>query len=180
MGYDDCCRVLLVFYIRHSLLCNRQSQCLKMTSVLLFFMILWVDCRAGGTSSKDPPASAGDIRDADSIPGLGRSLGRRTCNPLHIPAWRTLWTEETGRLQSIGWQRVRHNWSDLARTWGSVGMASLSVLGRISRSDCNLDEIQDGLTAAEMAGNPGLSLLLVFPGLLSLAGLSSRRAWLSW
>jgi len=67
-----------------------------MTSVLLFFMILWVDCRAGGTSSKDPPASAGDIRDADSIPGLGRSLGRRTCNPLHIPAWRTLWTEEPG------------------------------------------------------------------------------------
>ena len=27
-----------------------------------------------------------------------------------IPAWRTLWTEEPGKLQSIGSQRVRHEW----------------------------------------------------------------------
>ena len=31
-----------------------------------------------------------------------------------ILAWRIPWTEEPGRLQSIGWQRVRHDWSDLA------------------------------------------------------------------
>ena len=24
-------------------------------------------------------------------------------------AWRILWTEEPGRLQSMGWQRIRHN-----------------------------------------------------------------------
>ena len=29
-----------------------------------------------------------------------------------ILAWRTPWTEEPGRLQSIGSQRVRHDWSD--------------------------------------------------------------------
>ena len=29
-----------------------------------------------------PPASAGDIRDAGSIPGSGRSLGREHGNPL--------------------------------------------------------------------------------------------------
>ena len=29
-------------------------------------------------------------------------------------AWRILWTEELGRLQSIGSQRVRHEGSDLA------------------------------------------------------------------
>ena len=29
-------------------------------------------------------------------------------------AWRILWTEEPGGLQSIGSHRVRHNWSDLA------------------------------------------------------------------
>ena len=33
-----------------------------------------------------------------------------------ILAWRIPWTEETGRLQSIGSQRVRHDWSDLAST----------------------------------------------------------------
>ena len=33
-----------------------------------------------------------------------------------ILAWRIPWTEEPERLQSIGLQRVRHNWSDLAHT----------------------------------------------------------------
>ena len=33
-----------------------------------------------------------------------------------ILVWRIPWTEELGRLQSIGSQRVRHDWSDLAHT----------------------------------------------------------------
>ena len=33
-----------------------------------------------------------------------------------ILAWRIPWTEESGRLQSTGPHRVRHNWNDLART----------------------------------------------------------------
>ena len=32
-----------------------------------------------------------------------------------ILAWRIPWTEEPGRLQSTGLQRVGHNWSDLAQ-----------------------------------------------------------------
>ena len=35
-----------------------------------------------GTSSKDSPANAGDIRDAGLISGLGRSLGGGSGNPL--------------------------------------------------------------------------------------------------
>ena len=31
-----------------------------------------------------------------------------------ILAWRIPWTEEPGGLQSMGSQRVRHDWSDLA------------------------------------------------------------------
>ena len=31
-----------------------------------------------------------------------------------ILAWRIPWTEEPGGLLSIGWQRVKHNWSDWA------------------------------------------------------------------
>ena len=34
-----------------------------------------------------------------------------------ILAWRIPWTEERGRLQSIGLQRVGHNWNDLAQTY---------------------------------------------------------------
>ena len=32
----------------------------------------------------------------------------------NILAWRIPWTEEHGGLQSVGFQRVRHNWNDLA------------------------------------------------------------------
>ena len=39
----------------------------------------------GGTSGKEPPANAGDIRDTDLIPGLGRSLGGGNGNPLQYP-----------------------------------------------------------------------------------------------
>ena len=33
-----------------------------------------------------------------------------------IPAWRILWTEESGGLQYIASQRAGHNWSNLACT----------------------------------------------------------------
>ena len=36
----------------------------------------------GGASGKERPASAGDIRDAGLIPGLGRSPGGGHDNPL--------------------------------------------------------------------------------------------------
>ena len=47
---------------------------------------------------KNLPASAGDIGDAVSIPGWGRSLGRGHDTSLQYFAWRTPWTEEPGRL----------------------------------------------------------------------------------
>ena len=37
-----------------------------------------------------------------------------------ILAWRISWTEEPGRLQSMGSQRVRHDWNDLACTHTSL------------------------------------------------------------
>ena len=58
----------------------------------------------GGTSGKDLPASAGDIRDMGLIPGLRGSPGGGHGNHSSILAWRISWTEEPGRLQSIGSQ----------------------------------------------------------------------------
>ena len=56
------------------------------------------------------PASAGDV---GLILGWGRSPGegngRRKWQESSILAWKTPWTEELGRLQSIGSQRVRHD-----------------------------------------------------------------------
>ena len=47
-----------------------------------------------------------------------RSLGQEDPLVTHssILAWRIPWTEKSGGLQSIGSQRVRHDWSDLAHT----------------------------------------------------------------
>ena len=58
---------------------------------------------------KNLPANAGDIRDTGSIPGWGRSPGGGNGNPLQYSCWEIPWTEEPGRLQSIGLQRIRHD-----------------------------------------------------------------------
>ena len=63
---------------------------------------------------KNLPANAGDKRDAGSIPGSGRSPGNRNHFHSSILAWRIPWTEEPGRLQAIGSQRVGHDRSVLA------------------------------------------------------------------
>ena len=51
---------------------------------------------------KNSPANAGDTRDTGLIPGLGRSPGEGNCNPLQYSSWKIPWTEEPGRLQSMG------------------------------------------------------------------------------
>ena len=51
---------------------------------------------------KKLPANAGDIRDTGSIPGSGRSPGGGNGNLLQCFAWRIPWTEEPGRLWSVG------------------------------------------------------------------------------
>ena len=51
---------------------------------------------------KNPPANAGDMRDAGSIPGLGTSPGGGHATHSSILAWRIPWMEEPGGLQSMG------------------------------------------------------------------------------
>ena len=55
---------------------------------------------------KNPPANAGDIRDVGLTPGSRRSPGGGHGNPLQYSC---LENPMTGRLQSIGSHRVRHN-----------------------------------------------------------------------
>ena len=60
----------------------------------------------GGSDGK---ASAYSVGDLDLIPGSGRSHGEGNGNPLRTLAWKIPWTEEPGRLQSMGSPRVRHD-----------------------------------------------------------------------
>ena len=58
---------------------------------------------------KNLPANAGDARDVGSVPGLGRCLEKEMATHSSILAWRISWTEESGGLQSMGLQTVRHD-----------------------------------------------------------------------
>ena len=57
---------------------------------------------------KNPPANAGDVRDAVRSLGQEDPLEEGMASHSSILAWRIPWTEELGRLLSIGLQRVRH------------------------------------------------------------------------
>ena len=72
----------------------------------------------GGAGGKEPSANTGDAGDEGSVLGAGRSPGgglgtplQYSClgNPVDRGAWQILWTEECGRLQSMGSQRVGHD-----------------------------------------------------------------------
>ena len=63
---------------------------------------------------KNPPANAGDVRDADSIPGLGRSPGVGNVNLLQYSCLENTTDRGTWWALTIGSHRTGHNWSDLA------------------------------------------------------------------
>ena len=67
----------------------------------------------GGGSDKEHAYQCRRHREAGSIPGLGRSPGGGHGNPLQYSCLDNSKTEERGGLQSIGLQRVRHNWNNL-------------------------------------------------------------------
>ena len=52
-----------------------------------------------GSVVKNSPTNTGEV---GSVPGLGRSPGEDIASHSSILAWEILWTEEPGRLQSMG------------------------------------------------------------------------------
>ena len=65
----------------------------------------------GGTVAKNLPASAGSTGDTHSILGLGISPEVGNGNPLQYSCLENTWTEEPSGLQSMGLQRVSHDWA---------------------------------------------------------------------
>ena len=62
---------------------------------------------------KNLPANAGDTGDLSSTPGWGRSPGVECATHSTILAWKILWTEEPGGLQSVGSQGVGIYWAHM-------------------------------------------------------------------
>ena len=65
---------------------------------------------SGGACGKEPACQCRlDVGRASLICGSGRSPEKGMAVHSSILAWRILWTEEPGRLQSLGMQRLRHD-----------------------------------------------------------------------
>ena len=58
---------------------------------------------------KNPPANSGDIRDAGSVPGLGRSPGGGHGNPLQYSSLENPMDRGAWWASDHGVTRVRHN-----------------------------------------------------------------------
>ena len=72
------------------------------------------DCTVHGVSKSphggsEGKASAHNVGDPGSIPGSERSPGEEKATHSHILAWKIPWTEEPGRLQTTGLERVGHD-----------------------------------------------------------------------
>ena len=122
-------KLLLLHPVSFDTICVSIFICLKIFFIPLlnfffFFFTNWLFCSdfffnshiwkisnfpPVGSSGKESAYQLRKCRDTGWIPGLLRSLGIGNGNPLQF-AWKRSLTEEPGRLQSMGLQRVRHNW----------------------------------------------------------------------
>ena len=74
-----------------------------------------------------PPANAGDIRDAGSIPGSGRSLGGGNGNPLKCSCLENL-------VDRRAWQVIVHR---VAKSWTWLKRLNTHYVKRIHKTKSN-------------------------------------------
>ena len=72
------------------------SKCLLFLTTVIYKLVYF--SFPGGAVVKNPPASAGDERDVDWIPGRRRSPGAEMVTASSILARKIPWTEEPGML----------------------------------------------------------------------------------
>ena len=76
-----------------------------------FWSVVFPYSTQGFPSGSEGKESACNAGYPGSVPALGRFLEKGMATHSSILAWRIPWTEEPGRLQSMGSQRVRHDWA---------------------------------------------------------------------
>ena len=75
-------------------------------NLLLRASLLAQSVKESACNAGDPGSNPGLRRILGRIPGLGRSLEKEMATHSRIRAWRIPWTEELGRLQSMGSQEL--------------------------------------------------------------------------
>ena len=61
------------------------------------------------SAMKNPPATAGEVGSKVASLNGGDPLEKEMATHSSILAWKIAWTEELGRLQSVGSQRIGHD-----------------------------------------------------------------------
>ena len=89
----------------------------------------------GGTSGKELACKY--RRHETQIGSLGWEDPLEKGMAIHsgIPAWRISWTEEHGRLQSMGSQRFGHDWNDLACIYTKSILSKLDYMQRATQEE---------------------------------------------
>ena len=86
------------------------DSCQCMAKPIQYCKVISLQLKKKQKNKKNRSSShAGDERAMDLIPGLGRSPGGGNRRHSSILAGIISWTEEPGKLQSMGSQRVRHS-----------------------------------------------------------------------
>ena len=123
-------------YHRIQHIVSKRSQSSSQVEVFLFFKFHFILAdfltskeKNGGAGVEDEPwnmrrvskvnamvaqmvkASAYKVEDPGSIPGREDPLEKEMATHSSILVWKIPWMEEPGRLQSVGLQRVGHNWA---------------------------------------------------------------------
>ena len=98
MSSFNICLSFFTFWGRDTLLC-------KIGKLLINYSPSFVS-----TPCSDGKQTACRAGDPGSISGPGNPLEKGMATHCSILAWKIPWTEETGKLLSMGPQRVEHNW----------------------------------------------------------------------
>ena len=92
-------------------------------------------------------------------------------------AWRIPWTEEPGGIQSMGSQRVRHDWSDFECTHALITKASLIGPNHPWLAHCEPRGFCRGDEAHSIAPKETSLCFLIIPYSWSCFGNSSLSTW---
>ena len=96
------------------LTCRTLSKAFHLVKYLYIYASVYLSIYVDGAFQvalvvKNPPASAGDVKDAGSIPGLGRPAGGGHGSPLQYSCPENPMNRGDWGLQFIGSQRVGHD-----------------------------------------------------------------------
>ena len=122
----------------------------------------------GLPSGKESACQCRRCRRFSSVPGLGQSPGEGYGNSLQYSCWEIPWTEELGRLQSMGCQRVRHDWvintQTQTRTQYHVCCIILCLKHKSNDMKCFGRETGGAIVARQLQRRVVSVVIILFPG----------------